>query len=101
IIFEEIDTGVSGVVAATMDEKMRLLSRQRQVIVISHLPHTAAIANHLLHVEKTNDQERTYSKAWYLDYKEKVEEIDRMIRGSKITEAARLNAEELLNSGKG
>ena len=101
IIFDEIDTGVSGVVAATMVEKMRLLSRQRQVIVISHLPQAAAIANHLLHVEKTNDKERTYSKAWYLDYNEKVEEIARMISGSKITEAARLNAEELLNSGKG
>lgn len=100
IIFDEIDTGVSGVVAATMVEKMRLLSRQRQVIVISHLPQAAAIANHLLHVEKTNDKERTYSKAWYLDYNEKVEEIARMISGSKITEAARLNAEELLNSGK-
>lgn len=101
IIFDEIDTGVSGVVAATMVEKMRLLSKQRQVIVISHLPQSAAIANHLLHVEKTNDKERTYSKAWYLDYNEKVEEIARMISGSKITEAARLNAEELLNSGKG
>ena len=101
IIFDEIDTGVSGVVAATMVEKMRLLSRQRQVIVISHLPQAAAIANRLLHVEKTNDKERTYSKAWYLDYNEKVEEIARMISGSKITEAARLNAEELLNSGKG
>lgn len=100
IIFDEIDTGVSGVVAATMVEKMRLLSKQRQVIVISHLPQSAAIANHLLHVEKTNDKERTYSKAWYLDYNEKVEEIARMISGSKITEAARLNAEELLNSGK-
>jgi len=100
IIFDEIDTGVSGVVAATMVEKMRLLSKQRQVIVISHLSQSAAIANHLLHVEKTNDKERTYSKAWYLDYNEKVEEIARMISGSKITEAARLNAEELLNSGK-
>src|SRR5699024_9214691 len=78
IIFDEIDTGVSCVVADTMVEKMRLLSKQRQVIVNSHLPQSAAIANHLLHVEKNNDKERTYSKAWYLDYNEKVEEIARM-----------------------
>lgn len=100
IIFDEIDTGVSGQVAARMVEKMKLLSKQRQVLAISHLPQAAATADFLLHVEKSNVDDRTQSTASYLTEEEKVEEIARMISGSKITEAARLNAEELLRTGK-
>lgn len=100
IIFDEIDTGVSGQVAARMVEKMKLLSKQRQVLAISHLPQAAATADHLLHVEKTVEDERTRSTASYLNYKDKIEEIARMISGSKITEAARLNAAELLKSSE-
>lgn len=96
IIFDEIDTGVSGQVAARMVEKMKLLSKQRQVLAISHLPQAAATADHLLHVEKLVEGERTHSAASYLNYEDKIEEIARMISGSKITEAARLNAAELL-----
>lgn len=96
IIFDEIDTGVSGQVAARMVEKMKLLSKQRQVLAISHLPQAAATADHLLHVEKLVEGERTHSAALYLNYEDKIEEIARMISGSKITEAARLNAAELL-----
>lgn len=100
IIFDEIDTGVSGQVAARMVEKMKLLSKQRQVLAISHLPQAAATADHLLHVEKNTEGERTHSTAAYLNYENKIEEIARMISGSKITEAARLNAAELLKSSE-
>lgn len=100
IIFDEIDTGVSGQVAARMVEKMKLLSKQRQVLAISHLPQAAATADHLLHVEKLVEGERTHSTASYLNYEDKIEEIARMISGSKITEAARLNAAELLKSSE-
>lgn len=100
IIFDEIDTGVSGQVAARMVEKMKLLSKQRQVLAISHLPQAAATADHLLHVEKIVEGERTHSSASYLNYEDKIEEIARMISGSKITEAARLNAAELLKSSE-
>lgn len=100
IIFDEIDTGVSGQVAARMVEKMKLLSKQRQVLAISHLPQAAATADHLLHVEKLVEGERTHSAASYLNYEDKIEEIARMISGSKITEAARLNAAELLKSSE-
>ena len=100
IIFDEIDTGVSGQVAARMVEKMKLLSKQRQVLAISHLPQAAATADHLLHVEKDTEGERTHSTAAYLNYEDKIEEIARMISGSKITEAARLNAAELLKSSE-
>ncbi len=100
IIFDEIDTGVSGQVAARMVEKMKLLSKQRQVLAISHLPQAAATADHLLHVEKIVEGERTHSTASYLNYEAKIEEIARMISGSKITEAARLNAAELLKSSE-
>lgn len=100
IIFDEIDTGVSGQVAARMVEKMKLLSKQRQVLAISHLPQAAATADNLLHVEKVVSGERTHSTAYYLNYEDKIEEIARMISGAKITEAARLNAEELLKSSE-
>ena len=100
IIFDEIDTGVSGQVAARMVEKMKLLSKQRQVIAISHLPQAAATADHLLHVKKSVTGDRTHSTASYLDYDDKIEDIARMISGSKITEAARMNAKELLKSSE-
>ena len=100
IIFDEIDTGVSGQVAARMVEKMKLLSKQRQVIAISHLPQAAATADHLLHVKKSVTGDRTHSTASYLNYDDKIEDIARMISGSKITEAARMNAKELLKSSE-
>lgn len=100
IIFDEIDTGVSGQVATRMVEKMKLLSKQRQVIAISHLPQAAATADHLLHVKKAVIDDRTQSAASYLNYDDKIEEIARMISGATITKAARLNAEELLKSNK-
>lgn len=100
IIFDEIDTGVSGQVATRMVEKMKLLSKQRQVIAISHLPQAAATADHLLHVKKAVIDDRTQSEASYLNYDDKIEEIARMISGATITKAARLNAEELLKSNK-
>lgn len=100
LILDEIDTGVSGSVATRMSEKMKLLSKARQVLIISHLPQAAAIADHHLYVSKQTIDERTVSTAKYLDEKEHVYEIARMLSGSDITDAALENAKTLIKSNQ-
>ncbi|OFS64210.1 DNA repair protein RecN [Nosocomiicoccus sp. HMSC09A07] len=100
VILDEIDSGVSGKVATKMAEKMKLLAKTRQVFAISHLPQAAAVADHHLHVYKTVVNDRTVSKAEYLDENEHIEEIARMLSGSTINDAAIKNAKELIKTSK-
>lgn len=100
LILDEIDTGVSGSVATKMSEKMKLLSKARQVLVISHLPQAAAIADNHLYVSKKTMDKRTVSIAEYLDEKEHVYEIARMMSGSDVTDAALENARSLIKGQK-
>ncbi|HJB78114.1 MAG TPA: DNA repair protein RecN [Candidatus Nosocomiicoccus stercorigallinarum] len=100
VILDEIDSGVSGKVATKMAEKMKLLSKTRQVFAISHLPQAAAVADHHLHVHKTTINNRTVSTAEYLDNEAHVKEIARMLSGSTINEAAIKNAKELIKTSK-
>lgn len=97
IIFDEIDTGVSGHVA----EKMALIMREmgdnnRQVVSITHLPQIAAMGSHHYKVEKHETPEGTQSRMRLLDKEERVTEIAQMLSGSNITNAAIENAKELL-----
>ena len=97
IIFDEIDTGVSGHVA----EKMALIMREmgdnnRQVVSITHLPQIAAMGSHHYKVEKQETPEGTQSRMRLLDKEERVTEIAQMLSGSNITNAAIENAKELL-----
>ncbi|GAB3071885.1 DNA repair protein RecN [Salinicoccus sesuvii] len=98
LILDEIDTGVSGLVATRMAEKMQLLSKSRQVISISHLPQAAALADHHLYVSKKTSAQRTSSAAAYLNAEDHVYEIARMLSGSDITEAALENAKTLIQA---
>ncbi|TVT29493.1 DNA repair protein RecN [Salinicoccus cyprini] len=98
LILDEIDTGVSGLVATRMAEKMQLLSKSRQVISISHLPQAAALADHHLYVSKKTADQRTASVAAYLGADDHVYEIARMLSGSDITEAALENAKTLIEA---
>ncbi|MFC3418146.1 DNA repair protein RecN [Salinicoccus hispanicus] len=98
LILDEIDTGVSGLVATRMAEKMQLLSKSRQVISISHLPQAAALADHHLYVSKKTSDQRTASAAAYLDADDHIYEIARMLSGSDITEAALENAKTLIEA---
>ncbi|CAD2075857.1 DNA repair protein RecN [Phocicoccus pinnipedialis] len=100
VILDEIDTGVSGYVATKMAEKMKLLSKTRQVFTISHLPQAAATSDHHLNVYKEVIEGRTVSLAKYLNEEEHTYEIARMLSGSKLNEAAIINARELINSSK-
>lgn len=98
LILDEIDTGVSGGVATKMAEKMKILSRGRQVLVISHLPQAAAISDQHLYISKESDKERTITKTEYLTDDDHVYEIARMLSGQDVTEAALLNARSLIKT---
>lgn len=100
VILDEIDTGVSGYVATKMAEKMKLLSKTRQVFTISHLPQAAATSDHHLNVYKEVIDGRTVSVAKYLNEEEHTYEIARMLSGSELNDAAINNARELINSSK-
>ena len=101
IIFDEIDTGVSGRVAEKMAETMREMAQQhRQVIAITHLPQIAAGGTTHYKVSKEETPEGTVSTMRQLSEKERVREIAQMLSGSDITQAAIDNAQALLNAQK-
>ena len=97
IIFDEIDTGVSGDIAARMGYIMHRMSQYMQVIAITHLPQVAATGNHQYRVYKDNSGESTHTHLVRLDATERVEEIARMLSGTTLTEAALNNARALLD----
>lgn len=96
MVFDEIDTGVSGRVAQSIARKMKSISEQHQVLAITHLPQVAAIADHQIHIRKLVDQGRTHTKAHELSFDERTEMISMMMSGQEITKASLLLAEELL-----
>ncbi|MBQ0074735.1 MAG: DNA repair protein RecN [Prevotella sp.] len=101
IIFDEIDTGVSGRVAEQMADIMRQMgNNDRQVISITHLPQIAALGMHHYKVEKHDTKEGTTSIMRQLSEQERIDEIAQMLSGSDVTEAARTNAIELLKKNK-
>jgi DNA repair protein RecN (Recombination protein N) len=97
IIFDEIDTGVSGHIAEKMAEVMKTMSQSLQVITITHLPQIAAAGNDHLVVRKKTVGETTVSIMERLSDEDRVEEIAQMLSGGKISDAARDNARVLLN----
>jgi DNA repair protein RecN (Recombination protein N) len=97
IIFDEIDTGVSGKIAEKMAEIMyEMGSRERQVISITHLPQIAALGSAHYKVEKEETPQGTTSRMEQLTPDERITEIAQMLSGSKVTEAAIQNAKQLL-----
>ena len=97
IIFDEIDTGVSGDIADRMGDMMKEISDKIQVITITHLPQVASKG--LIHykVYKTDNEQYTTTNIKELSTEERIEELAQMLSGSKINEAAILNAQSLLN----
>lgn len=96
IVFDEVDTGVSGRVAQAIAKKIYKIGRYGQVLAISHLPQVIAIADNQYFISKESKEESTVSKAKLLTQEERVEEIAKMIAGADVTEAARNQARELL-----
>ena len=97
IIFDEIDTGVSGKIAEKMAEMMREMGEaNRQVISITHLPQIAALGSHHYRVSKEETAQGTTSYLHELTNEERIREIAQMVSGSDVTEAAIANAKQLL-----
>ena len=96
MIFDEIDTGISGATADVVGSKLRDISKNHQIICITHLPQIAAKADHNYRIEKHSDEISTQSTVVPLSKEERTEEIARLLSGSVITDSARLAAKELL-----
>ncbi|MDF1507563.1 DNA repair protein RecN [Robertmurraya sp. DFI.2.37] len=100
IIFDEVDTGVSGRVAQAIAEKIYHVSVDSQVLCISHLPQVAAMADTHLFIAKKIAEGRTRTSVKVLDEIEKIREIGRMISGVEITDLTKEHAKELLHLAK-
>ncbi|MBC1491986.1 DNA repair protein RecN [Listeria booriae] len=96
IIFDEVDTGVSGRVAQAIAEKIYAVAVGSQVLCISHLPQVAAMADHHFYISKTTTANRTMTSVTALSGDEKVEEISRMIAGIEVTDVTKQHATEML-----
>ena len=96
IIFDEIDTGVSGTMAECMGEVMGAISEHAQVLCITHLPQIAALGSHHYRVYKEENDEGTLSHIVPLTIEERVEEIANMLSGAQLTPEALANAKKLL-----
>lgn len=97
IIFDEIDTGVSGKIAEKMAQIMvEMGNHERQVLSITHLPQIAAMGSHHYKVSKEETDKGTISRMTELSQQERVREIAQMLSGSDVSEAALANAKELL-----
>lgn len=95
LVFDEIDTGISGRTAYKVAEAMEVLSRSHQLIAITHLPQIASRADNHLLIEKKVADGRTVTTIDTLDYESSVKELARMLGGDEITEAALNNAREM------
>ena len=96
LIFDEIDTGVSGKAAQKIGRKLREVAASRQVLCVTHLPQIAAMADAEFTVEKRVEHERTYTSVLHLDGSGRRQELARLIGGSMITETTLAGAAELL-----
>jgi DNA repair protein RecN (Recombination protein N) len=96
IIFDEVDTGVSGRVAQAIAEKIAVIGRYSQVLTITHLPQVAAIADHHFFIEKQVIDKRTETSVRQLAKGQRIDELARMLSGNELTTAAKENARDLL-----
>ena len=101
VIFDEIDAGVGGGVAAVMGKRLRALARHRQVFCITHLPQIAAYADVHYVIEKSVSKKRTVTQARKLNQADRQEEIARMLGGLAVTTAARKTAAEMIGEAGG
>lgn len=98
LIFDEIDTGISGFTAATTGKLLRRLGASSQVITVTHLPQVAASAHNQYEVLKSDDNNETSTSIHELDSEGRIREIARLLGGANITDSALANARELLNT---
>ena len=98
LIFDEIDSGISGIAASTVGKKLKQISRHHQVICITHLPQIAACGDHNFKIEKVEDDTNTYTTVVPLKPDLRVYEIARLIGGDNVTDTTLKSAEELISA---
>jgi DNA repair protein RecN (Recombination protein N) len=96
LLFDEVDSGIGGAVARAVGERLRRLSRHRQLVCVTHLPMIAALASHHLRVTKHVIGGRTTARIETVTGRERVEELARMLAGDRVTDTTRRQARELL-----
>ena len=94
LIFDEIDTGISGKTAQVVGEKMKFVAKNHQVICITHLPQIAALADTHLHIQKTTKGEKTLVEVKKLSEEERLQELGRLLDGD-ISEISLTHAREM------
>lgn len=97
LVFDEIDTGVSGKISDSIAEVMATIAKKLQVIAITHLPQVAAKAKYHFLVEKIVQDGKTKTQLYSLDHEARVEEIAKMLSGNQVTETAIAHAKQLMN----
>ena len=96
LIFDEIDTGISGATAAVVGDKLENIAKDHQVICITHLPQIASRGKSHFRIEKVSDEISTHTTVVPLSKEERIEELARLLSGASITDTARAQAKELL-----
>ena len=96
LIFDEVDTGVSGRAAQKVAEKLRSVAQSKQVLCVTHLPQIAALANTHLLISKEERGGRTFTMVTPLELEGRKRELARIIGGAQITETTLKSAEEML-----
>ena len=97
LIFDEVDTGVSGRAAQKVAEKLRSVARNKQVLCVTHLPQIAAMGDTHMLIAKSERDGRTYTTVTPLDHNGRMQEVARIIGGAQITETTLKSAEEMLS----
>ena len=97
-VFDEIDAGVGGGVAEAIGRRLGQLSRQSQILCVTHLPQIACFADAHFHVSKSDDASHTTATVQHLSASGRVDEVARMLSGTEVSEAALANAKELLRA---
>jgi DNA repair protein RecN (Recombination protein N) len=100
LVFDEVDSGIGGAVAATVGKLLQDLGRRRQVLCVTHLPQVAAFADEHYRVSKSGNGTGVTSELTRLPGAKRVEELARMLGGAKITAKTRAHAQELYEQHK-
>jgi len=100
MIFDEIDSGISGETASIVGKVMNEIADNHQLITITHLPQIASYGDHNYRIEKTSDENRTYTTITHLSDREKVAEIARLLSGINISDITMQNAQEMIELSK-
>ncbi|MDH4226095.1 MAG: DNA repair protein RecN, partial [Deltaproteobacteria bacterium] len=99
LIFDEVDSGISGGVAEKVGQKQKMLGKTHQVLCITHLPQIAALGHHHLLVQKISGQDQTFTRVSELAGEEKISEVARLLSGLNISAHSIRSAEDMVKRG--